>query len=209
MQRLTMTVLVLATAAGCVGEIGGSGESGDDDGSGSGSDEPEPVVCEQARIYKNFGGDDLAASRPLIEPGSDRVRIKPYGALAAEYNRALGLTDVNTAAYAGTFGKPPARWFEEPQATAATVYAAFALAFDACSRKTATGGDFAAAPEPAIADRLCHDFARAAWNREASIEEAATCASFAVDKTKASDAPAKRWAYTCASVLTASDFLTY
>lgn len=195
---------VLAALAGCVGDIGSSGDP--DEGSGSGSD--EPVVCEQARTYAGFGGP-LEGDRLAIEPGSDRLRVKPYAALATEYARALGLATVNTQSYAATFGRAPARWYSEPQATANTIYAAFALAYSACTEKTTAATDFAEAPNANNAQRHCRDFAFAAWHREPSSDEIATCSGFALDKTNPADAPAKRWAYTCAAVLTASGFLTY
>lgn len=201
MRHLVIIPLVLA---GCAGEIG---TSGDDEGSGSA--EPEPVVCEQARTYKGFDGSPLESGRLEIDPGSDRIRMKPFVALATEYERALGVAEVNTTSAAATFGRAPARWYLEPQASASTVYAAFALAYSACSQKTATGTDFAEAPNANSAQRLCHDFGAAAWHREPTSDEITTCATFAVDKTNPADAPAKRWAYTCAAVLTASGFLTY
>ena len=194
MRSLFMLLLV-----GCVGEISEN----------AGDDTPEPVTCEQARTYTGFGGSALEADRPLIDAGSDRMRMKPFGALAAEYARALALPSFETTAYAATFGRAPARWYAEPAASANTVYAAFALAYSACTQHTASGGSFATAPEPQIAERLCHDFARAAWQREATDDEAAACAAYAVDKTNPADAPAKRWAYACAAVLTASGFLAY
>jgi hypothetical protein len=207
MQRFSICswVVAIGLLASCTGQIDGVGD--DDDGSGDGSQ--APTVCEQARAYTGLGGDDMTVDRPKIAVGTDRMRMKPYAALAAEYNRALGLTDVNTAPYAGTFGKSPPRWYEEPAASAATVYAAFALAYSACSRKTAAGGTFAMAPGPALADQICRDFTRAAWRRDATADEISACSTFALTQTKASDPPAKRWAYTCASVLTASDFLSY
>lgn len=196
-MRFVMTPLLLLTA--CAGEI--SSEGGDD--------MPEPVTCEETRSYVGFGGNKLEADRPTIEPGSDRMRMKPFGALAAEYARALGLQSFDTAAYAATFGRAPARWYAEPAASANTVYAAFALAYAACTRHTASGGSFAMAPAPQLADRLCRDFARAAWQREATDDEISACVTYAVEKTDPSHAPAKRWAYACASVLTASSFLAY
>ena len=205
----TLLVLTSLLASACIGEIGGSGGDDDDTGSGSGSGSAEPVVCDQARTYLGFDGKPLEADRPAIAAYSDRMRMKPFAVLAGEYNRALGLTSFNTAIYAGTFGKPPARWFDEPAASAATVQAAFALAYDGCTQATATGADFAMAPTATIADRLCRDFARKAWQREASDDEASTCATFAVSQTVATDPPAKRWAYTCAAVLASSDFLAY
>jgi hypothetical protein len=208
----TLAVLSALSLAACIGEIGGSG-GGDDDGDmgsgdGSGSAMPEPVVCEQARAYTGFGGD-LTADRPKIAVGSDRIRIKPYAALSAEYSRVLGLTAFNTAAYAGVFGRPPARWNEEPAASASTIYSAFALAYDGCSQKMAAGGDYDLAPNATIADRLCRDFARVAWQREATDDEASDCATYAVNETPSTATPRTRWAYTCASVLTSEAFLTY
>lgn len=199
-----MRHLVMILLAGCVGDIGGS--LGDDEGSGS--NEQEPVVCEQVRSYKGFAGTPLETGRLEIDPGSDRIRMKPFVALATEYERALGVAEVNTTSAAATFGRAPARWYVEPQASANTVYAAFALAYSACTQKT-TSADFAEAPNANNAQRLCRDFAAAAWHREPTADEITTCATFATDKTNAADAPAKRWAYTCAAVLTASGFLTY
>jgi hypothetical protein len=212
MKRFIQSMAILSSLSlvACVGEIGGSG-GGDDDGegSGSGSGSQEPVTCDQARSYAGLGGDALEAGRPEIAAGSDRIRIKPYGALAAEYNRVLGLTDFSTAAYAGVFGKPPNRWFEEPAASASTIYSAFALAFDGCSRKMATGGDYDLAPTAVIADRICRDLSRVAWQREATDDEASDCATYALNETPATDPPQKRWAYTCASILTSEAFLAY
>lgn len=197
MQRLWTIALALSLAA-CMGEIPG----GDDD-------DDQPVVCEQARTYAGFGNRTLEADRPTIEPGSDRLRIKPYGALAAEYRAALGLSAFDTSLYAATFGRPPARWYIEPQASANTVYAAFALAFDACSQHTTADALYATAPNAQLADIVCRDHARKFWNREPTDAEASACATYAVDKTDPADAPAKRWAYSCAAVLSASGFLAY
>lgn len=203
-QRIQWTVLaapVLVLAA-CAGEI-----DGDDDGDGSGSD--EPVVCEQARSYVGFGSSDLTANRPAIEPGTDRLRLKPFGALAAEYRAALGLTAFDTSVYAATFGRPPARWYQEPQASANTIYAAYALAFAACTQQTTGDARYEAAPTAASADANCREYARRAWHREATDAEAATCVDYAVNKTNSADAPRKRWSYACAAVLSASGFLAY
>jgi hypothetical protein len=204
-KTLVLLVSALSFSVGCIGEIGMTGDDDDDDGDGSG----DPVTCQQARTYAGFGGP-LEADRAPIPAGGDRLRVKPFTALALEYARALGLASFDTRTYAATFGRPPARWYAEPAASASTVYAAFALAFDACSQHTAArAADYSTAPTPVIAERLCRDLARAAWHREATDAEAATCASYAVTQTNSADAPAKRWAYACAAVLSASGFLTY
>ena len=200
MQRFHWTFVALAIA-GCTGEI----QTGDDNG----GDDDQPVTCEQARTYTNFGGEDLVKDRPTIEPGSDRIRIKPYGALAAEYRAALGLTTFDTAAYATTFGKPPARWYTEPAASANTIYAAFALAYSACTQQTTGDARYAAAPDAASADINCREYVRNAWHREATDAEASTCVDYVLNKTNASDDPHRRWAYACAAVLSASGFLAY
>jgi hypothetical protein len=208
MRTTILAILSALLVTACIGEIGGSSDD-DDTGSGSGSGSSEPVTCDQARTYLAFDGTALEADRPAIAAYTDRMRMKPFAVLSAEYSRALGLSTFNTALYAGTFGKSPARWFDEPAASAATVYAAFALAYDGCSQATATGADFTMVPTATIADRLCRDFARKAWQREATDDEASTCATFALSQTNPADAPQKRWAYTCASVLSASSFLAY
>lgn len=186
---------------GCTGEISNTGDDmpGDD----------EPVTCEQTRTYTNFGGEALEADRPTIEPGSDRLRIKPFTALAAEYRAALGLTAFDTSAYATTFGKPPARWYTEPAASANTVYAAFALAYSACTQQTTGDSRYATAPDAAGADLNCREYVRRAWHREATDAEAATCADYVMTKTNPTDDPHRRWAYACAAVLSASGFLAY
>jgi hypothetical protein len=208
-MKTTLAILSALSLAACVGEIGNS--NGDDDGSdgdGSGSGSQEPVTCEQARSYTGLQGD-LTADRPQIEAGTDRMRIKPYGVLAAEYNRALGLTGFSTNAYRTTFGAAPARWYQEAQASASTVFASFALGYDGCSQKTATGADYAAAPTDVLADRLCRDFARTSWSREPDDAAVAACVTYATTQTDPADDPRVRWAYTCAAVLTASGFLSF
>ena len=199
-KRISFAFVAACSLAGCAGEIPGGDDDGGDD---------EPPECPATRTYTGFGNRSLEADRPAIAAGSDRLRIKPYGALAAEYRAALGLTAFDTSVYAATFGRPPARWYIEPAASANTIYAAFALAFDACMQHTATGPQYAAAPDATAADLNCREHARRAWHREMSDAEASTCATFAVDKTDTADAPRKRWAYACAAVLTASGFLSY
>jgi hypothetical protein len=194
---MTMRMLFPLLLASCAGEIVQGGD-----------DTPEPPVCPLTRSYTGFGGP-LEADRPAIAAGSDRLRVKPFGALAAEYGRALGIGEFQTTAYAATFGRPPARWFAEPAASANTIYAAFALAYEACGQRTATPPEYGVEPTAATAGTACRDFARAAWQREMTDDEAATCAAFAVEQTNPADDPRVRWAYACAAVLTATGFLTY
>ncbi|HEU0035203.1 MAG TPA: hypothetical protein VFQ53_31475 [Kofleriaceae bacterium] len=202
MRRHVFSFVAALALVGCAGQI-----TSDDDGSGG--DDDDPAACVATRSYIGFGGDALEASRPQLAAGADRMRLKPFGALATEYQRALALTTFDTRAYAATFGRPPARWFLEPAASANTVYAAFALAFDACTQHTGVDARYAEAPSLANADPICRDLALRAWHRDAADDEAAACVTYAVDQTNPADDPRRRWAYACAAVLGASGFLAY
>jgi hypothetical protein len=203
MKEMTMrsTLLITFALAACTGTVDG-GDDGGDDG-------PDPVVCEPTRTYLGFGGLPLEQARPAIEAGTDRLRMKPFTALATEYERALGLATFDTKAYAATFGRPPARWYAEPLASANTVYAAFALAYDACTQHTAQAPLYANAPDATSAGLTCREIARKAWHREATDAEAAACVTYTVDQTLPGDPARKRWSYSCAAVLSASGFLAY
>ena len=193
---------LILSLAGCIGQIDGSSDdqTGDDD---------TQEVCQATRSYTGFGGKTLEADRPTMKAGTDRMRMKPFAALAAEYAAALGLSGFDTAAYAATFGRPPARWYNEPAASANTLYAAFALAYDGCTKATATDAKFAAAPDATNAPLLCNETIRRAWHREPVQAETDACVKYTVEQTNPSDAPRVRWAYSCAAVLTASGFLAY
>jgi hypothetical protein len=204
--------ILVAMLGACVGEpppdVDGDdavddGEPGDDTG-----DEVDES-CLPARSYAGFDGAPLEANRAVMVAGSDRLRTKPYAALASEYDRALGLTGTGTREYAATFGQAPDRWFTEPLPSASTLYASFAIAYRACTQLVGSTTGYEQAPTPSSADVICRERARVAWGRDATDVEAAACVDFAVAKTLATDPPAKRWAYTCAAVLTAADFLTY
>ncbi len=203
-HQLTIVMLAVTASAGCVGDV--VEDPGDDVGGDAGVD---PPVCEVTRSYPGFGGRMLEATRPSLAAGADRMRQKPFIALATEYTRALSLASFDTAAYAATFGRPPARWFGEPNASANTIYAAFALAYAACTQQTATDATYAAAPTMTTATLACHDYVERAWHRSATDEETAACVSFAIDKTASVANPRTRWAYTCATVLSAAGFLAY
>ncbi len=196
MRPLCFILLVPA----CVGEIGAPTEGG--------SDGSETPVCQTGRSYLGLGGQPLEAERVVLAAGTERMRLKPYGALAAEYTRALGLSTFDASAYATTFGAPPKRWFQEPQASANTVYASFALSYDACTQYAAGNPGLSSAPAPSLAAEVCRDLAHRAWHRTMTDDQLAACTGYAIDQTGA-DAPAQRWAYACAAVLSAAGFLSY
>src|SRR5689334_18356449 len=141
-RRFALVAWLAAAAPACVGDIADPpGDDVDDDDDGE-----EELACEQlGRTYTGIGGAVLQAGRVEEAPYSDRRRMKPFSALPGEYARVLGNQAADTGAFAATFGKPPARWFEEPEASANTLYASFTLAFQGCSAMTATGEDYTAA----------------------------------------------------------------
>jgi hypothetical protein len=204
-RRIALSVWLAAAATACVGDIANPpDEDVDDDDDGE-----EELACEElGRVYTGIGGE-LQAGRVEAPPYSDRQRVKPFSAMAGEYTRVLGNAAADVEAFAATFGKPPARWYEEPEASANTLYASFTLAYQGCLAMTATGDDYAAAPTEETAAATCAAFARKFWDRNAEAEELTGCIEYAVDGTASESDPRSRWAYTCASVLTAAGFVSY
>jgi hypothetical protein len=206
-RRFAVVAWLAAAVPACVGGIADPpGDDVDDDD----DDGEEELACEQlGRTYTGIGGALLQAGRVEEAPYGDRRRMKPFSALRAEYQRVLGNQAADIDAFAATFGKPPARWYEEPEASANTLYASFTLAYQGCTELTATGEAYAAAPTEESAAATCAAFARTFWDRNAEEDELAGCVEYAVNGT-ASEADARaRWAYTCASVLTAAGFVSY
>jgi hypothetical protein len=108
-----------------------------------------------------------------------------------------------------TFGQPGARWYTEPQASAVSIYQAFTVAFDGCLTYTATPPQYATAPDATSAATECTAMTRKFWSRNATPDEIASCVNVAtVDAAKETDAK-RKWAYTCAAVMTSAGFVTY
>jgi len=190
-----------------------------------------PLCADTGISHVGLGGVELTAGRIEASAGADRGRSKPYSALASEYARVLGKDNdpslLGDGATATTFGQPPARWALEPQASAVSLYTAYRVAFDGCLQLTGavpngTGvslGDakYAAAPDAPAAQDECRVWARKFWSRAASPDEVQACVEVAVTSSvketyngKTADTPPRRrWAYACASVLSATGFLAY
>ncbi|HLU66645.1 MAG TPA: hypothetical protein VKZ63_10235 [Kofleriaceae bacterium] len=200
---ITMTTLALFLAA-CTGSIESLPPGGDGDGSG----DQEEEICLTGASYIGFGGQPLEAGRQDLAAGADRLQVKPFRALAGEYLRVLGIA-IDTADFAATFGAPPARWYERPQASASTMYAAFTMAYIGCTELVAGAETYAAAPTAETADTVCRELAATFWDRAPTDDEVSHCASFAVSGTAEAETPREKWAYACASLLTTADFLTY
>lgn len=133
--------------------------------------------------------------------------MKPHSALASEFQRALGKVPSDLAASAATFGQTPARWYVEPTAGAVSLYTMYSLAFSACY-ETMIDARYEVAPTVASAGVECGTLQRRVWQRSPTPDEIKTCIDDAVGSTDES-VSRRRWAYACASILTAAGFTTY
>jgi hypothetical protein len=170
---------------------------------------PEVAICEKGRKYPGFGGIELTADRRDVDLGLETARLKPYSALQTEYPRVLGNTPGLLAGAESTFGTTPARWFPAPQASAVTLYTAYRVAFQGCLTLTAQPAKYNVEPTQDTALGECAAWARKFWSRPALGPEIEACARVIRQDSADETNLRRRWAYGCAAVLTASDFLTF
>jgi hypothetical protein len=166
--------------------------------------------------YTGFAGTMLEAGRVDNDMGLERARVKPYSALTSEYQRVLGNNPALIGQSATTFGQDPARWLTEPTSSAVTVYTAFRVAFQGCLTVTTNtaNAQYQTLPTNTTAATECGTWARKFWSRDANQAEIDACVQVAmVDSAKegmnTNPAANRRWAYACASVLSAAGFMTY
>lgn len=165
--------------------------------------------CDTGRQYVGFGGFDLAGDRVTGEVGEETRRPKPFSALSTELPRVLGNTPAMLATSESTFGSIPARWHTEPTLSAVSVYTAFRIAFQGCLTLTAQPAKYATAPTDATARVECAAWAERFWSRKALEPELTACVQVTVRDAAVETSARRRWAYGCASTLSAADFLTF
>ena len=141
--------------------------------------------------------------------GADRGRIKPYSALRGEYERTLGLAPASLEGAAASFGRPPERFSSEPGASAIQVFSAYRVAFDGCLDFVEKDVVYAKAPTDGTAKTQCNALTRKFWSRAATEEELKACTDVALVDSVSETEPKRRWAYTCATLLSSAPFLTY
>lgn len=178
-----------------------------------------PKTCGNAqKSYVGFGQVKLEATRLDVASGLDRTRAKPYGMLIDDYKRVLGVTPSVLGESGATFGQAPDRWFTEPAPTAVSLYQAYRVAFEGCLEYTKTDPKYAAAPTAASAATECTAMERKFWSQVPIPDEVAACAGVATSDSATETVPAggmrptaprRRWAYACASVLTAPGFMNF
>ncbi len=179
------------------------GDGGVDPGTGA------PTCTEFGKEWTGFAGTHLAATRVDGNIGADRARIKPYSALEAEYTRTIGEAPSSLSATESSLEQSPERFYVEPQASAIGVWSNFRVAFDGCLTFTNTAGEYAAAPTAETAAAACTTLARKFWSRAPSPDEVQACTQAALVDSASEATPRRRWAYTCASLLSSAGFLTY
>lgn len=165
--------------------------------------------CDPGRQYVGLGGFDLAGDRVTGEVGEETRRPKPFSALSTELPRVLGNTPAMLATSESTFGSIPARWHTEPTLSAVSVYTAFRIAFQGCLTLTAQPAKYATAPTDATARVECAAWAERFWSRKALEPELTACVQVTVRDASVETSARRRWAYGCASTLSAADFLTF
>lgn len=166
-------------------------------------------VCEPGKTWVGLGGVELSRDRAQAEIGFDRGRVKPYESLSGEYFRALGKTPALLSGMGPTFGVSANRWFSEPASSAITLYTAYRIAFAGCLDYTATPTRFGTAPNATTAETECIAMGEKFWSRTPTEDELASCVQVATQDTASETNARRKWAYTCASVLTSAGFLSY
>ena len=164
--------------------------------------------CDFGKTYQGFAGTELTAGRYDADLGLETARFKPYTALSTEYPRMLNNTPGLLASAGNTFAIIPARWYVEPQASAINLYTAYRIAFQGCLTAT-SGTAFASAPSNSTAATQCTSWAKQFWTRDPQQAEVDACVKVAMTDTVSETDAHRRWAYTCAAVLSSADFLTY
>lgn len=183
------------------------GSRGPGNGGGDGLP-PEALECTakpEGRSYVNFDGAQLQEKRINENVGINRARQKPYAVLAGEYQRVLGAVPPRLATSAASFDAPDARWYEEAAYSGVSLNAFYDLSFDACRASVKE----TAMPTPDTAKTFCSGLMRKAWSRTPTPDEINGCVDLATNKLGTEADPKRRWAYTCASILSSANFLTF
>ncbi len=216
MSTLVSSVVVVVLLSGCGGpeadparrrSVGGDTPPPTDPNNPA--DKPVVQCTVTGKAWKGFGGTDLVAKRESAAIGADRARIKPYEALASEYERTIGTVPTSLGPAAASFGAAPDRFDAEPQSSAIALYSAYRVAFEGCLGFTQSAAEYATAPTAATSASVCTALARKFWSRAPEAGEVQACAQVAMIDSATEADPRRRWAYTCASLLSASGFLTY
>ncbi len=173
---------------------------------------PQTPACtdvSQGRTYKGFDGESLESTRLKENVGQDRARLKPFSALNEEFVRVFGSAPASLAGAADSFAVPPARWYDEPQATGVGLAALYNISFEAGLGYAKANAQYAAAPTAQSAATECTAFMKKAWLRTPVPAEIDQCTTLATTGVAKEPNAQRKWAYVFAMVVTSSPFLTY
>jgi hypothetical protein len=169
-----------------------------------------PTCTDFGAEYAGFAGTKLHDGRAKANIGVDRARVKPYSALRVEYARVLGAAPAGLEGAKTAFPTSPSpRFSVEPRANAIQVHAAYRLAFEGCLPYVARVPELEEEPTTDRARTTCQSMARQFWSRAPTSAEVEACSSVALEASAAESSPQRRWAHTCAALLTSAGFLTY
>ena len=169
------------------------------------------------RRYLGFAGEALDGDRLPLAAGQDTKRVRDGSDLGNFFeSRQVGGAPL-TQSIVQTFGVTPERWYINNQASFASVYAAYSLAFHGCLMKIQRPADyhpfgepdFAAAPTSASAQRQCQVMGKLLWWRPMDSEELVACVDYALEVITLEPNVKRQWAYVCASVAGSASFLIY
>lgn len=216
MMRTSLVSVLVVVALGCEAEIEGVEVEKEDINpidatplAGAKVVAPEVALCESGRSYEGFGGAQLTQDRKEADIGLERARTKPFAALQTEYVRVLGNTPALLAQSESTFGLTPPRWYPKTDPNAVSLYQAYRIAFQGCLTVTAQPAQYTQLPTLESARTECGAWAKKFWGRPAMGAELDACANVVGIYSTSETSVRRRWAHGCASVLTASDFLTF
>ncbi len=177
--------------------------------------DPLELICSAnlaGKTYVGLGNVKLTAGRITrkdIPEGGDRSRVKPYDALISEFGRIMGSPPQSLLDNPATFLEAPDRWYIEPASNAISIFATYRAAYESALDYVATDPKWQSEPTSESAATECLVFAKKAWDRYPNSNEVKACIEVAMVATANEPDASKRWAYTLASILTSTGFITY
>ncbi len=171
------------------------------------------LVCSNlSTAYSGFGGRKLTLTTVDAEEAPvyrDRFRLKTYDVFGDELKRVTGIVPAGLLPAKATFSAAPARWYVEPQHSSITLFTFYGIAYEATLKMAQADTNFSKAPDLEGATATCESFATKAWNMKPLKVQVDACVKVALEDTVSLTTPEMRWAHALASVLTASNFLSY
>lgn len=179
------------------------------------------LVCSAkgGQTYTGFGGIELTAGRVQeISGEGDRARVKSFSALKGEFQRVFTITPTSLASNGDSFDDPPKRWYIEPSVTGTNLFTLYRAAYEAALTYVDLNPDnldglgaqgLMMPPNETTAQNICNFVSIRAWHRAPSQEEIAGCQKIALVETQEEPSIKNRWAYAIATILAASDFISY